>query len=78
MTSQPGWQTIIIHILPNISRSKDNQKIKFGQNVTRETFFVKNHAGNESGRLVPDLFLFFRKALCQVKVSSLQLSFKIF
>ena len=31
MTSQPGKQTIAIHILPNISRSKDNQKIKFGQ-----------------------------------------------
>ena len=31
MTSQPGSQTITIHILPNISRSKDNQKMKFGQ-----------------------------------------------
>ena len=24
-TSQPGQQTIVIHILPNISRSKGNQ-----------------------------------------------------
>ena len=31
MTSQPGWQTIAIHILPKISRSKDNQTLKFGQ-----------------------------------------------
>ena len=31
MTSQPGSQTITIHKLPNISRSKDNQKMKFGQ-----------------------------------------------
>ena len=31
MTSQPGWQTIVIHILPNISRTKDNQTMKFGQ-----------------------------------------------
>ena len=31
MTSQPGWQTIVIHILPNISRSKGNQTMKFGQ-----------------------------------------------
>ena len=31
MTSQPGYQTIAIHILPNISRSKDNQAMKFGQ-----------------------------------------------
>ena len=31
MTSQPGKQTITIHILPNISRSTDNQTMKFGQ-----------------------------------------------
>ena len=30
MTSQPGKQTIAIQILPNISRSKGNQTIKFG------------------------------------------------
>ena len=29
--SQPGQQTIAIHILPNILRSKGNQAIKFGQ-----------------------------------------------
>ena len=29
--SQPGLQTIAIHILPNISQSKGNQKMKFGQ-----------------------------------------------
>ena len=31
MTSQPGKQTIAIHILPNISISKANQTMKFGQ-----------------------------------------------
>ena len=31
MTSQPGYQTITIHILPNISQSKDNQTRKLGQ-----------------------------------------------
>ena len=31
MTSQPGQQTIVIHILPNISRNKGNQAMKFGQ-----------------------------------------------
>ena len=31
MTSQPGLQTITIHILPNISQSKGNQKMKLGQ-----------------------------------------------
>ena len=31
MTLQPWKQTITIHAFPNISRSKDNQTIKFGQ-----------------------------------------------
>ena len=31
MTSQPGKQTTTVHILPNISRSKGNQKMRFGQ-----------------------------------------------
>ena len=29
--SQPDQQTVTIHILPNISRGKGNQAIKFGQ-----------------------------------------------
>ena len=31
MTSQPGSQTIAIHILPDISQSKGNQAMNFGQ-----------------------------------------------
>ena len=31
MASQPGFQTIAIHILLNISQSKGNQTMKFGQ-----------------------------------------------
>ena len=31
MTSQPGKQTIVIHVLPNILRNKDNQTMKPGQ-----------------------------------------------
>ena len=36
MTSKTGKQIITIHILPNISRSKGNKIMKFGQfiNVT--------------------------------------------
>ena len=45
MTSQK------IHISPIISRSRDNQA----------DIFVKNHAENEMGRLVPDLFFFKKK-----------------
>ena len=31
MTSQTGQQIITIHISPNISRSKGNQTMEFGQ-----------------------------------------------
>ena len=31
MTLQPGLQAIPIHILPNISQSKGNETMKFGQ-----------------------------------------------
>ena len=31
MTSQPGKQTFATYILPNISSSKGNQTMKFGQ-----------------------------------------------
>ena len=36
MTSQPGKQTIVIHILPNISRSNGNRAMKFGQIIEYE------------------------------------------
>ena len=31
MTSKTGQQVVAMHILPNISRSKDNQAMEFGQ-----------------------------------------------
>ena len=31
MLSQPGLQTIVVHILPNISQSKGNQAMEFGE-----------------------------------------------
>ena len=37
MTSQSGLQTIAIHILPNISQSKGNQIMKFGQLIEYNT-----------------------------------------
>ena len=45
MTSQPGYQTIAIHILPNVSRSKGNQTMKFSQVIEynkRHTFLQKS------------------------------------
>ena len=56
MTSQPGLQTIAIHILLNISPGRGNQTMKFGQLI--EIIFFKNYTENEARRLVPDLFLF--------------------
>ena len=44
ITSQPGLQTIAIHILPNISESKGNQAMKFGQlieHIKRNIFLQK-------------------------------------
>ena len=40
--------------------------------------YSKIHAESGVGRLVPNLFLFFRKALYDVKASGQQLSFNIF
>ena len=64
MKSQLGLQTIAIHLLPNISKSKDKQTMKLDQlrEYNKKIFFFKNYAKNEAGRLVPDLFLFFEKA----------------
>ena len=44
MTSQRVLQTIAIHMLPNMSQSKDNQTLKFGQFIEynkRNIFFEK-------------------------------------
>ena len=73
MTSQPGLQTIAIHILPNFSQSKDIQTMKFDQLIEHDkrNVFLKNHAESKAGRLVPDLFLLFKKVLFDVKVSGL-------
>ena len=46
--------------------------------MTRETFFFRNYAENETEKLVPDLFLFFKKALYEVKANGPQLRFNIF
>ena len=52
MTSQPGLQTIAVHVLPNISWSKGNQTIKFSQlkEYNQRNIFFKSHAKNDAGR----------------------------
>ena len=62
MTSSAGKQIIAIRILPNISKSKGNKTMKFGQLIEYNVkiFFFKNHAENKVGRLIPDVF--FKKS----------------
>ena len=59
MTSQPGPQTIGIHILHNISRRKGNQAVKFGQLIEYKMgpFLLKNHTQNVLQILFPDPYL---------------------
>ena len=54
--------------------------MEFGQLIkyNKSIFFHKNYTENETGRLVPDLFLFFKKALFSLKGSDLHLSFNEF
>ena len=55
--------------------------MKFGQLIDykkKKYFFFKNHAENELWRLAPDVFLFFKQALYELKVRGLQLSFNIY
>ena len=45
MTPQTGERTITIHMLSNISRSKSNQIMKFGQLIEYNiNIFFKNYA----------------------------------
>ena len=53
--------------------------MKFGQVIEYNNIniFFKNRVENEVGRLVPDLFLFFKNVLYEVKPGGLQLNFDI-
>ena len=55
MTSQPGYQTIAIHILSIISRSKGNQAMKFGQSTeyNMRNIFVKKSYTKCAGETIP-------------------------
>ena len=80
MTTQHRYQSVTIQILPNISRSKGNETMEFGQLIDydKRNIFFRRSFKNEARWLVPDLFLFFKKAFYEVKASVLQLSFNIF
>ena len=60
MTSQPVSETILIQILPNISRSIGNQTMKFGEliesnirNILLEKSYTK-YGGETSPRLISE------------------------
>ena len=55
ITSQPGEETIAIHILPNISRSKGNQAMKFGQLIeyNMKNIFVEKSYTKCAGETIP-------------------------
>ena len=59
MMSQPGLPIIAIHICLNISRSKGNQSMKFGQLIgyNMRNIFVQNHTQNVLEKLFPGPFL---------------------
>ena len=54
--------------------------MKFGQLIenNKGNIFLQKSCKNEAGRLVLDLFLFFKKALYVLKAIGLQLKFNIF
>ena len=58
LTSQPREQTIVIHILPNISRSKGNQTMKFGQlmECNIRNIFLKKSYTKFGGKTSPRPF----------------------
>ena len=58
MTSQPGKQTTAIHMPFNISRSKDNQAMKFGSFIEynmRNIFLEKSYT-KYGGQTIPRPF----------------------
>ena len=58
MTSQPGKRTIATYILPNISRSKDNQTMKFSQlmEYNMRNIFIEKSYTKCGGETIPRLF----------------------
>ena len=58
MMSKPGKKIFAIHILPKISRSKDNLIMKFGQLIEHNmsNIFLKDHTQNVVEKYSQTLF----------------------
>ena len=55
VTSQPGYETITMHILPNVSRNKGNQAIEFGELIeyNMRNIFVEKSYTRCAGETIP-------------------------
>ena len=84
MVAQPGKQAIVVHILSNISKSKDNQAMKFSYLIEydmRNTFLEKSctKCGGETKKLKFSLSLnqqskvLHRLSLLNVKLKAIQI-----
>ena len=72
MTPQPGKKTIATHTLPNISRSKENQKMKFGQLIEynmRNIFLEKSYT-KCGGETIPKPFFKISKLMISLDQQS--------
>ena len=58
MKSQPGKETIAIHVMPNISRSKSNQTMLFGQLIeyNMKNIFLEKSYTKCGGKTIPRTF----------------------
>ena len=65
MTSQAGQQIMTVQVLPNISRSKGNQVIKFGhlKKYSMRSIFLEKLSRKLGSETISRPFLFFKKAL---------------
>ena len=81
MTAQTGQQIITVHILPTISRNKDNQAMKFGQLIkysVKNIFLQKLCRKWSKETISRPLLVFYQKALYKVRAKGQHLSFNIF
>ena len=72
MTSQPRKQTIAIYIMSNISRSKGNQTMKFGQLIEhklRNIFFCKIMHKNVLENLLLGYIFHHQRAFIEVNIA---------
>ena len=69
MTSQTGEKTITVHILPNISRTKDNQTMTFGQltGCNERNIFLQKSCRKSDRATSSRFFLLFEKDLYEKK-----------